>query len=115
MVDGNGLENRRGATHREFESRPLRQEKRRDVSPVFFLTIEEFDSIALPLISPSLTSEFCVIIIKVEETEASDIVASKWLLRETQVIRRNIRLRICMNVHHIHYGGVPKWLKGTVC
>ena len=27
MVDGNGLENRRGATHREFESRPLRQEK----------------------------------------------------------------------------------------
>ena len=29
MVDGNGLENRRGATHREFESRPLRQEIRR--------------------------------------------------------------------------------------
>ena len=25
MVDGNGLENRRGETHREFESRPLRQ------------------------------------------------------------------------------------------
>ena len=28
VVDGNGLENRRGATHREFESRPLRQENR---------------------------------------------------------------------------------------
>ncbi len=27
VVDGNGLENRRGATHREFESRPLRQRK----------------------------------------------------------------------------------------
>lgn len=27
VVDGNGLENRRGATHREFESRPLRQAK----------------------------------------------------------------------------------------
>ena len=25
MVDGNGLENRRGETHREFESLPLRQ------------------------------------------------------------------------------------------
>lgn len=27
MVDGTGLENQRGATHREFESRPLRQEE----------------------------------------------------------------------------------------
>ena len=26
MVDGTGLENQRGATHRGFESRPLRQE-----------------------------------------------------------------------------------------
>ena len=28
MVDGNGLENRRGATYREFESRPLRHTMR---------------------------------------------------------------------------------------
>lgn len=27
MVDGTGLENQRGATHREFESRPLRHRK----------------------------------------------------------------------------------------
>jgi hypothetical protein len=27
VVDGTGLENRRGATHREFESRPLRHRK----------------------------------------------------------------------------------------
>ena len=27
VVDGTGLENRRGATHRGFESLPLRQEK----------------------------------------------------------------------------------------
>ncbi len=27
VVDGNGLENRRGETHREFESRPLRHNK----------------------------------------------------------------------------------------
>ena len=35
MVDGNGLENRRGATHREFESRPLRQENRRPFGRLF--------------------------------------------------------------------------------
>ncbi len=36
MVDGNGLENRRGETHREFESRPLRQIKNM-ISTIIFL------------------------------------------------------------------------------
>ena len=35
MVDGNGLENRRGETHREFESRPLRQNKEMTLVVVF--------------------------------------------------------------------------------
>ena len=37
MVDGTGLENRRGATHRGFESLLLRQEKDSLVWAVFFL------------------------------------------------------------------------------
>lgn len=44
MVDGTGLENQRGATHREFESRPLRQnlkhQKRRPESRLFSLAEE---------------------------------------------------------------------------
>jgi hypothetical protein len=36
VVDGNGLENRRGATYREFESRPLRQGELRPFGSFFF-------------------------------------------------------------------------------
>ena len=36
MVDGNGLENRRAATYRGFESRPLRHRKRPLLGVVFY-------------------------------------------------------------------------------
>ena len=39
VVDGTGLENRRGATYREFESRPLRhgEQKTATIVAVYFL------------------------------------------------------------------------------
>ena len=47
VVDGTGLENRRGATHREFESRSLRQENRPALRLVYFLA----QAIFLPSVS----------------------------------------------------------------
>jgi hypothetical protein len=41
VVDGTGLENRRGATHREFESRPLRHRKITTFGRYFFVPTEK--------------------------------------------------------------------------
>jgi hypothetical protein len=40
VVDGNGLENRRGETHREFESRPLRHVDFIDAAVVVTLLLQ---------------------------------------------------------------------------
>ncbi len=37
MVEGTCLENKRGATHREFESRPLRQAKIATITVAVFV------------------------------------------------------------------------------
>ena len=40
MVDGTGLENQRGATHRGFESRPLRQWESRSNPRFLFVCVK---------------------------------------------------------------------------
>ena len=39
MVDGTGLENRRGETHREFESRPLRIKSSVAPRPIYYVRL----------------------------------------------------------------------------